>query len=79
MLNSLSPHQTIQIIRAFSYFSRLANIAEDHTTSAARAPIPWQARRRGGYLGPRPRPGPDAGITPAELRDFFTTPWSARC
>jgi phosphoenolpyruvate carboxylase len=29
MLNSLSHAQSIQIIRAFSYFSHLANIAED--------------------------------------------------
>src|SRR3954467_10826972 len=28
-LNGLSPDQTIQIIRAFSYFSHLADIAED--------------------------------------------------
>jgi phosphoenolpyruvate carboxylase len=28
-LNSLSPRQTIEVNRAFSYFSHLANIAED--------------------------------------------------
>src|SRR5262249_277318 len=29
ILNDLSPDQTVQIVRAFSYFSHLANIAED--------------------------------------------------
>jgi len=29
MLNALSPERTVQILRAFSYFSHLANIAED--------------------------------------------------
>src|SRR5215217_348135 len=29
ILNGLTPRQTIEVIRAFSYFSHLANIAED--------------------------------------------------
>src|SRR2546430_2170790 len=29
ILNGLAPERTVQIVRAFSYFSHLANIAED--------------------------------------------------
>ena len=71
-LNSLSHGQSIQIIRAFSYFSQLANIAEDqhhirrtraHALAAPdRAKAPWPTRLLA--LVMRPFPGPSC-------RDFF--------
>jgi len=46
ILNDLSPGQTVQIVRAFSYFSHLANIAEDQhhirRTRAHREPSPMR-------------------------------------
>ena len=44
-LNGLSPGQGIQIIRAFSYFSHLANIAEDPATGIAAGPMGAYAAR----------------------------------
>ena len=47
-LNGLSRDQTIQIIRAFSYFSHLANIAEDqHHIRRTRAHMGVSAPREG--------------------------------
>ena len=37
-LDALSRDQTLHVVRAFSYFSHLANIAEDQHTRGARAP-----------------------------------------
>jgi phosphoenolpyruvate carboxylase len=73
-LDGLSRELTIQIVRAFSFFSHLANIAEDqHHIRRTRA----HAR-----LSSAPRPGTMAhalartrakGITAGNLRDFFAT------
>ena len=72
LLNGLSPGQTTRIVRAFSYFSHLANIAEDlHHIRRTRAHA---------LIGSAPREGTlpyalarirEAGIAPAELRAFF--------
>ena len=36
LLDHLTPHDTLSVVRAFSYFSQLSNIAEDlHTIAAA--------------------------------------------
>ena len=58
MLNSLSPRQTTRIIRAFSYFSHLANIAEDlHHIRLHAGPYPGEAApARLGTFAPRARP-----------------------
>jgi phosphoenolpyruvate carboxylase len=73
MLNSLSPRQTIQIIRAFSYFSLLTNIAEDlHHIRRTRAHTLAGSPARLGTLSHALGRAREAGITPAELRDFFT-------
>ncbi|QFR32878.1 phosphoenolpyruvate carboxylase [Ancylobacter sp. TS-1] len=74
ILNGLGPEQVITIVRAFSYFSHLANIAEDQNVirrmraaaASGRGPAPAtianaldEARRH--------------GISTAELRKFFDT------
>ena len=71
-LNALDPDQAVQVVRAFSYFSHLANIAEDeHHIRRTRAHD---------IAGDRPRPGTIAnaldharasGITGAAIRTFF--------
>ena len=67
ILDSMSISETVRIVRAFSYFSHLANIAEDHNNIR-------QLRGRSAAL----RPGQlalsharQAGISPADLRRFF--------
>src|SRR5579859_4110327 len=72
ILDSMSISQTVRIIRAFSYFSHLANIAEDQNNI--------RRMREGSKAGRTPRPGTlaltlqharEAGISAANLRDFF--------
>ncbi|MFZ2156117.1 MAG: phosphoenolpyruvate carboxylase [Bradyrhizobium sp.] len=73
ILDSMSTSQTVRIVRAFSYFSHLANIAEDQNNIR-------QMRVRA-TAGGTPRPGTlaltlaharAAGFSAAELRKFFT-------
>ncbi|MDO9062727.1 MAG: phosphoenolpyruvate carboxylase [Bradyrhizobium sp.] len=73
ILDSMSTSQTVRIVRAFSYFSHLANIAEDQNNIR-------QMRVRSS-AGGMPRPGTlpltlaharAAGFTSADLRKFFT-------
>jgi phosphoenolpyruvate carboxylase len=72
ILDSMSISQTLRIVRAFSYFSHLANIAEDHNNIR-------QMRARSSAGG---APGPGtlaftlsharaAGFSAADLRKFF--------
>src|SRR5439155_17204671 len=72
ILDSMSTSDTVRIVRAFSYFSHLANIAEDHNNIR-------QLRARTGTSG-APRPSvlaqtlphaSAAGVGPAEVRKFF--------
>src|SRR5215470_3425578 len=74
MLDSMSISDTVRIVRAFSYFSHLANIAEDQNTIR-------QMRTRSGARG-APRAGAladtvalaqSAGISNADLKKFFGT------
>ena len=71
ILDSMSTSQTVRIVRAFSYFSHLANIAEDQNNIRQ-----MRARATGA-----PRPGTlpltlaharEAGISAADLRKFFS-------
>src|SRR6478609_7004345 len=69
ILDSMSISETVRIVRAFSYFSHLANIAEDQNNIR---------RLRGRSGAPRPSPlaqtlshARRAGISPADLRRFF--------
>src|SRR5215468_8173966 len=72
ILDGMSIADTVRIVRAFSYFSHLANIAEDHNN----------IRQMRAHTGPSGAPRPSelaqtlshasaAGITPAQLRKFF--------
>ncbi len=74
ILNSLSPKQTSRVVRAYSFFSHLSNIAEDqHHIRRTRAHA---------LAGSAPRPGTmahalgearKAGVTSQQLQDFFAT------
>ena len=74
ILDSMSIAETLHIVRAFSYFSHLANVAEDQnvirqmrTRSAARgAP-------RAGALADAVALAQSAGVSNAQLRAFFAT------
>src|SRR6266850_2786632 len=70
ILDSMSTGDTVRIVRAFSYFSHLANIAEDHNNIR-------QMRGRGAG-GPRTSTltqtlshAKTAGFSAADLRQFF--------
>jgi phosphoenolpyruvate carboxylase len=74
ILDSMSTSETVLIVRAFSYFSHLANIAEDQNNIR-------QMRARSAAGGP-PLPGTlpltlsharTAGLSAADLRRFFAT------
>ena len=72
ILNNLSPGQTVQIVRAFSYFSHLANIAEDqHHIRRTRAHTLAGAAPRAGTIAHAIDRAQDAGIGAAELGVFF--------
>ena len=74
ILDSMSTSQTVRIVRAFSYFSHLANIAEDQNNIRQ-----MRARSKAGGMPP---PGTlaltlsharGAGFSAADLRKFFAT------
>ncbi len=72
ILNRLTPKQTTQIVRAFSYFSHLANIAEDeHHIRRTRAHTLAGSAPRSGTLAHALTRACEAGIGVAELRAFF--------
>src|SRR3954454_13208919 len=71
ILDSMSTADTVRIVRAFSYFSHLANIAEDQNNIR-------QMRGRGvggtpcpSMLAPTLSHARTAGCSPADLRRFF--------
>jgi len=73
ILDSMSTSETVRIVRAFSYFSHLANIAEDQnnirqmrTSTASGSPPP-------GSLAKTLAHARDAGFSAADLRKFFAT------
>jgi phosphoenolpyruvate carboxylase len=73
-LDGLPPDRTIQIIRAFSYFSHLANIAEDqHHIRRTRAHALVASAPRPGTLAHALARARDAGVTRAQLHRFFAT------
>jgi phosphoenolpyruvate carboxylase len=74
MLEGMSISETVRIVRAFSYFSHLANIAEDQNNirlmrakSAAKGPF------KAGVLADALAHARAAGIGADELRRFFKT------
>jgi phosphoenolpyruvate carboxylase len=68
ILDSMSISETVRIVRAFSYFSHLANIAEDQNNIR-------QMRTRGGMrsgtLASTLAHAREAGFSAADLRGFF--------
>jgi len=71
-LDSLDSAQTLSIVRAFSYFSHLANIAEDqHHIRRNRAHVRMKSEPRPGALPHAFKRAAEAGIDAAQLRAFF--------
>jgi len=74
VLNGLAPDQSVQIIRAFSYFSHLANIAEDeHHIRRSRAHAVAGSAPREGSIAHALARARAAGISTERLRQFFAT------
>ena len=72
ILNGLAPAQAVEVIRAFSYFSHLANIAEDqHHIRRTRAHDMAGSPPRPGSIAHAIGKARTAGIGDQALRDFF--------
>jgi len=72
ILNALSPEQTVRILRAFSYFSHLANLAEDqHRIRRTRAHDIAGSPPRSGTMAKAIAKAIDAGLSTSVLQDFF--------
>ncbi|MBN8982303.1 MAG: phosphoenolpyruvate carboxylase [Rhizobiales bacterium] len=74
ILDGMSAGETVRIVRAYSYFSHLANIAEDHNNI--------RRMRQHSLAGDEPAPGTlarairradEAGITAQDLLTFFSS------
>ena len=73
ILDSMSTGQTVRIVRAFSYFSHLANIAEDQNNiRQMRARSAASGAPRSGTLAQTLAHARTAGFSAADLRKFFT-------
>jgi phosphoenolpyruvate carboxylase len=74
ILDSMSISQTVRIVRAFSYFSHLANIAEDHNNiRRMRESLKAGDTSRPGTLARTLLHARTAGISTANLRKFFAS------
>ncbi|MFI5016094.1 MAG: phosphoenolpyruvate carboxylase, partial [Hyphomicrobiales bacterium] len=74
ILKELSPEETLRIVRAFSYFSHLANVAEDqHHIRRTRAHLIAGSAPRAGTLAHALDRARQAGFSPTQLRAFFDT------
>ncbi len=74
ILDGMSIADTVRIVRAFSYFSHLANIAEDQNNIRQMRALEYaSAPPRAGSLGLALERAKDAGFDAARLRDFFST------
>ncbi len=72
ILESLSPEQAVQVIRGFSYFSHLANLAEDkHHIRRTRAHDIGGSPPRSGSIASALGHAKEAGLTAADLETFF--------
>ncbi len=72
MLKKLTRDQTISVVRAFSYFSHLANIAEDqHHIRRRRAHMLAGTAAQQGSIGFALARLDNAGVSGATVRDFF--------
>jgi phosphoenolpyruvate carboxylase len=74
IISGLPDDQAIRIIRAFGYFSHLANIAEDqHHIRRSRAYAMAAAAPRQGTMAHALARAKEAGLSPARLQAFFNT------
>ncbi|MET3107674.1 phosphoenolpyruvate carboxylase [Oxalobacteraceae bacterium GrIS 2.11] len=74
MLNSLSIDQMVKLVRAFSYFSHLSNIAEDqHQIRRTRAHLIAGSAPQQGSLANTINTLKERGFTTAQLMEFFKT------
>src|ERR1700755_3406742 len=74
ILDSMSTSETVRIVRAFSYFSHLANIAEDQNTiRQMRTRSAAKGAPKAGALADTVALAQSAGISNAELKKFFST------
>jgi phosphoenolpyruvate carboxylase len=72
LLKKLTRDQTISVVRAFSYFSHLANIAEDqHHNRRRRAHLLAGSAPQRGSIGFALAKLDEAGVTGAAVRSFF--------
>ena len=72
ILKCLTPSETVQVVRAFSYFSHLANMAEDeHHIRRSRAHELAGSPARDGTLENAIGKAVDAGVSVDELVGFF--------
>src|SRR4051812_3520422 len=72
MLDSLSRERTVEVVRAFSYFSHLANIAEDqHSIRLARAQAEHGNGPAEGSIASALAHTKAAGVTRAQLQKVF--------
>ncbi|WP_315719194.1 MULTISPECIES: phosphoenolpyruvate carboxylase [unclassified Bradyrhizobium] len=72
ILDGMSTAETVRIVRAFSYFSHLANIAEDQN-NIRRMRARTDANGGAGMLAATLAHAKSAGFEAAELRKFFST------
>ncbi|HVY05838.1 MAG TPA: phosphoenolpyruvate carboxylase [Burkholderiales bacterium] len=73
MLNKLDPVRTIAVVRAFSYFSQLANIAEDqHHNRRRRAHLIAGSAPQEGSMALALQRAREEGIAPDKVADFFS-------
>src|SRR4051794_33572374 len=71
ILDGMSTSETVRIVRAFSYFSHLANIAEDQNN--IRQMRSRSAATSGGALAETLAHARSAGLTANDLQRFFAT------
>ena len=73
ILDGMSTAETVRIIRAFSYFSHLANIAEDQNNIRQMRGQGNAGAQRSSTLVQTLEHAREAGITAHQLREFFGT------
>ena len=71
ILDSMSTADTVRIVRAFSYFSHLANIAEDQNNIRQMRARGNGKTAQGGVLAETMSHAHAAGFSAADLREFF--------
>jgi phosphoenolpyruvate carboxylase len=72
LLKSLSSDQTVSVVRAFTYFSHLANLAEDRHHIRRRAMHERAGDQREGSIGLTLQRLSDGGITPKAISDMLS-------